>query len=289
MILSYHPCFVGDENRLCAGRQPDKSDQSIIARADAVILPQGVSRQFYEVARKNCPHVFPDYDARFNYPGKSGQIKLFRKTGAPHPDTRIFRSVSEYPDYGNGLRLPPGFSYPCIFKFHWGGESDNIVFLNTPADLAGALETAGDYEKTGQQGFLIQSFVPSGNRALRVVIIDRKMVSYWKIQEDPDSVCAGAAKGARIDPDSDPDLQQAGTEMVSEFCRQTGINLAGFDLLFPGEEFSRQALFLEINYFFGRKGLGGSERFYACLIHEIFNWLDRNGLPRPEMQENEQI
>ena len=278
MILSYHPCFVGDENRLCAGRQPDESDHTIISRADAVILPQGVYQRLYEMAGEACPHVFPNYAARFRYPGKSGQIRLFRKTRAPHPETRIFKNISEYPANRSGLQLPPEFSYPCVFKFDWGGEGDNILLLNCRADLSNALETAGRYEITGQQGFLIQSFVPSGNRTLRVVIIGQKMVSYWKIQEGPNNVCVGLAKGARIDPDSAPDFQAAGREMVAAFCRKTGINLAGFDLLFPEGKAPQHGLFLEINYFFGRKGLGGSERFYQCLVHEIFSWLDRRGL-----------
>jgi ribosomal protein S6--L-glutamate ligase len=37
-------------------------------------------------------------------------------------------------------------------------------------------------------------------------------------------------------------------------------------------------LFLEINYFFGRAGLGGSERFYDMLQTEIDNWLAGLGL-----------
>jgi ribosomal protein S6--L-glutamate ligase len=39
-----------------------------------------------------------------------------------------------------------------------------------------------------------------------------------------------------------------------------------------------QPLFLEINYFFGRAGLGGSERFYDMLQTEIDNWLAGLGL-----------
>jgi len=275
MIVSYHPCFVGDKNRLCAGRQTDQTDVDIISLADAVILPQGTPQRLYEMARQNCYHVFPNYDARFKYAGKSGQIRLFREIGAPHPETRIFESVGEYPDTRGEPSLPPEFSYPCIFKFDWGGESDTILFIETPEDLADALKKAAQYEKTGQQGFLLQPFIPSANRSLRVVVIDRKMVSYWKIQKNPETVFAGVTKGARIDPASDPDLQEIGKAATAAVCRRTGINLAGFDLLFPDNASQPQPLFLEINYFFGRKGLGGSEKFYQMLIHEISKWLDR--------------
>ena len=33
-------------------------------------------------------------------------------------------------------------------------------------------------------------------------------------------------------------------------------------------------MLLEINYFFGRKGLGGSEAYYKILHEEIRTWLD---------------
>jgi len=276
MILSYHPCFVGDQNRLCAGRQTDQTDLDVISRADAVILPQGTPRRLYEMARQNCPSVFPNYDVRFKYPGKSAQIRLFRKIGVKHPETRIFESISQYPHNGDRPNLPPEFSYPCTFKFDWGGETDTIILLKTPEDLSDALKKAAQYEKTGQRGFLLQSFIPSASRSLRVVVIDRKMISYWKIQENPETVFAGVSKGARIDAETDPDLQDTGRAAVAAVYRRTGINLAGFDLLFPDNVSRPQPLFLEINYFFGRKGLGGSEKFYQLLTREIYHWLDRN-------------
>jgi ribosomal protein S6--L-glutamate ligase len=54
--------------------------------------------------------------------------------------------------------------------------------------------------------------------------------------------------------------------------------MAGFDLLFSSERKNRTPLFLEINYYFGRRDLGGSERFYEILIAEIEKWIDIIGL-----------
>ena len=65
MILSFHPCFDADRNIICAGRDPDEKDLAAIRAADAVILPQGCREALYLLVRQNCPHVFPDYDARF--------------------------------------------------------------------------------------------------------------------------------------------------------------------------------------------------------------------------------
>ena len=79
MILSFHPCFNGDKNIICAGRAPTEDDLNLIRSADAVILPQGCNESLYKLAKKNCKSVFPNYDARFKYPGKIGQIELFNK------------------------------------------------------------------------------------------------------------------------------------------------------------------------------------------------------------------
>jgi ribosomal protein S6--L-glutamate ligase len=61
---------------------------------------------------------------------------------------------------------------------------------------------------------------------------------------------------------------------VKNLCKKTGINLAGFDVIFaPVKEYTKP-LMLEINYFFGRRGLGGSDAFYEILSREIHNWLE---------------
>ena len=52
-------------------------------------------------------------------------------------------------------------------------------------------------------------------------------------------------------------------------------------LSFENADLSRAVFagqFLEINFFFGRTGLGGSERFYSLLRQAIEGWLDRLGL-----------
>ena len=74
IILSFHPLFAAEKNIICAGRAPGPDDAQAAAEADAIILPQGCRRELYELARKSCPLVFPNYDARFAFQGKMGQI-----------------------------------------------------------------------------------------------------------------------------------------------------------------------------------------------------------------------
>jgi ribosomal protein S6--L-glutamate ligase len=274
MILSFHPCFVGDQNIICAGRDPDDSDLAWIKKADAVILAQGCRKSLHEMAAKQCPHVFPDYKARFSFPGKIGQARLFKQINAPFPETYSFLSLADFDKFSSQSNNTPGLTFPFVFKFDWGGESDNVLLIESKNQLVEALRRAAEFEKTGQSGFLIQEFITSANRSLRVAAIGTKRISYWRVQPDQNNFSTGVSKGAVIDKASDPLLQQAGIDMVDRFCDQTDINFAGFDIVFSDES-KPCGYFLEINYFFGRTGLGGSEKFYKLLNHEINLWLKR--------------
>lgn len=272
-VLSFHPLFEGDDYRICAGREPDGEDLAAIRAADAVILPQGCREPLFRMAREHCPHVFPNYDARFRYPRKPGQIRLFRDADAAHPPTEIFASVAEFRTRCNGASGPPGVGYPLVFKFAWGGEGETVFFVDGPERLTEMTARAEAYEKSGQKGFLLQAFVPPGDRTLRVAVIGATLRSYWRVGSASKKFGAGVRAGARIDPDSDPRLQEQAVVAAQRFCRRTGINLAGFDFLFDSEK--DVPLFLEINYFFGRRGLGGSERYYALLLMEIERWVQQ--------------
>ena len=272
MILSFHPCFEADENRLCAGRLPDETDLARIRSADAVVLPQGCSQELYRMVSRNCARFFPDYTARFAYPGKLGQARLFLETGAFHPDTKLFARFSDYVDFCKH-HAGSAFSFPFVLKMDWGGEGDTVHLIASAAELEQRLGQVMAYEATGQQGFLIQRYIPSGFRSLRIVVIYRHYESYWRSHDNPGNFCASLSKGARMDRVSDPELQEMAVQAVREFCMKTHINLAGFDLLFSSEEKQPVPLFLEINYFFGRRGLGGSEAYYALLVGQIHRWI----------------
>lgn len=60
---------------------------------------------------------------------------------------------------------------------------------------------------------------------------------------------------------------------MERFGRRAGINVAGFDILFNRTRNSDTPLFLEINYYFGRRGLGGSLRFYELFEQAADRWL----------------
>ncbi|NVL90962.1 MAG: glutathione synthase [Desulfobacterales bacterium] len=278
MILSFHPNIVASKNILCAGRSPNDEDRRAVQEAKAIILPQGCSKDLYRLCRKHCDHVFPNYDARFDFPGKLGQARLFKKTGAPFPLTHTFETLSfYYSRYGQDFLTYP-IDFPCVFKSDWGGEGEGVFLLNTAEDLGQALKKAEAAEKGGLKGFLLQEYIPSRGRSLRVVVIGDKFLSYWRVQKDPSEFLASMKAGAVIDHEADPELQEAGRAAVRGFCSKTGINLAGFDLLFSQHDKAGNPFFLEINYFFGRRGLGGSFKYYELVEKSVRDWLGKLGL-----------
>ncbi|MBL6971423.1 MAG: glutathione synthase [Desulfobacterales bacterium] len=278
MILSYHPFFEADKNIICAGREPDAEDLAAIRAADAVVLPQGCFRSLYAMARQNCANIFPNFDARFKYAGKIGQARLFEETHAPHPETATYRNLDSFYNHPDSFGSQTTRSFPLVFKFDWGGEGNHVFLINSSDELDRVLQTAADFEKGGRSGFLLQNYIPDGNRSVRVVVVGQTFLSYWRIQNSTESFGSSLAQGAVIDADADPDLQQLAVAAVKAFCNQTGINLAGFDILFAAEPRPTEPLFLEINYYFGRRGLGGSENLYKLLNTELLNWVNRLGL-----------
>jgi ribosomal protein S6--L-glutamate ligase len=275
MILSFHPIIEADRNIICAGRQPGDSDLQAIRQADAVILPQGCSEALYRMARRHCSRVFPNLDVRFDYPGKNGQIRLFEQLGIAYPRTRVYASLDDF-----GRDTMP-VDYPVVVNLDWGGQGDTVYRVDHSRDLDQVLQRVAAYEASGQKGFLIQQYIPSGQRALRVAIIGTRILSYWRRQPATERFGTSVSGGAIIDHDADSDLQAAAREVVRSFCDRTGLQLAGFDFIF-GEQGSPsengEPLMLEINYFFGRTGLGGSEAYYSLFAAEVDKWLAAAGL-----------
>lgn len=273
MIVSFHPIYTADKNIICAGRPPNHSDLDAIRNADAVILPQGCSRALFETAREHCRHVFPNYSVRFNYPGKLGQAGLFDQWSIPHPPTEIFSSVHGFKSMGTAI------PFPWVIKLNWGGEGNTTFLVEDSASRKQILDHIAACERSGQQGFIVQQHIHCRNRSLRIALIGRHLESYWRVQPRKDRFGTALSAGARIDHDADRCLQEAGRSAAKQFAARADLQLAGLDYIFDAGKSDRvEPLLLEINYFFGRRGIGGSDRFYRILIRQIDAWLDRLNL-----------
>jgi ribosomal protein S6--L-glutamate ligase len=273
MIVSFHPLIKADKNIICAGREPNAKDLAAIKAARAVILSQGCSRSLYEMARANCQNVFPNYDARFKYPYKIGQIRLFRQINISHPPTEIYPDVASFQRRPQKSPSEPALDYPFVFKLNWGGEGDTVYLVKSTEDFGNILRQTSEFEKSGQTGFMLQEFISSGNKTLRVVVIGQRLISYWRILQNPGAFHTNLSKGAIIDSEAEPELQRKAAALIKDVCRKTGINLAGFDVIFSSADEDPCPMLLEINYFFGRRGIGGSEAYYSILQEQVRTWL----------------
>ena len=268
-ILSMHPLIEGDRFFWDRGVWDDDKCREV-GEAEAVILPQTVEREFYHLCRKMCPHVFPNYDLRFRWEGKVGDTLAFWTHGASHPYTLVFPKVEtllgDHPDMDHLTPELPAF--PFVLKGARGGEGTNVWLIDNEKELEKRLQSLLSFELQGRSGFVIQEYIPGLERDLRVVVIGDRVFSYWR---RAGGFLHNVSRGGEVDRESDPHLQERGRQGVMEFCQRSGVNLAGFDLVFiPGKP---EPVFLEINYTFGRSGLGGSEKFYILLREAVKQWL----------------
>ena len=277
MILSFHPCFVADEQIVLGVRSLGADDHELIRRAEAIILPQARSQELYEVCSRYNARLFPNYEMRLKYPGKVGQNRLFEALGFPHPETSYWPAVKEFRKAYPGPDLFP-HKLPFLIKEDNSHEAEGIYLVKGNTSLVEALNHISQKENTGLSGLITQAYVPCGGDVLRTVLIGKRVCTYWKRPGQPEEIITTLRKGAVIDHQWRQDLQEKGKVMAHALSEKTGINLAAIDFVFPLTEKDPAPLFLEINYYFGRRGLGGTERYYDLLYQAIQEWLVDSGL-----------
>ncbi len=275
MILSFHPCITADRQVILGSRPPGLQEARLAARADAVLLPQTCRELLYRLCREGGAKVYPSYDLRFAYPGKTGQARLFRERGLPHPVTRIWASIAAFQE---ALRVSGDFPHdpPFLIKTDTDHEGLGVCVIHSLHDLESALTDLGRRKGEHGEKILTQELIPTDGNVLRAVILDRKVLTYWKRSHDAFITTIG--QGAMVDVSWRKDLQEKGRLLAGEMREALGIDLAALDMVFNMKEPEPEPLILEINYMFGRRGLGGSEAYYRLLFEAIKEWLEENGL-----------
>jgi ribosomal protein S6--L-glutamate ligase len=283
MILSFHPCFDTDVQVILGDRGLDAAEHKLIRDAEAIILPQGCPENLYGACSYSSAHVFPNYKMRFKYPGKRGQSLLFKDFGLPHPKTLRWEAVKEFKKAHPDIEIHP-HKLPFLLKDDKSHEADGIFLVKDSPSLLEALNYLIQSESSDMPGFVTQAFIPCGGNVLRAVIIGKQVITYWKRSTTSGQIITTISRGAIIDSDWKPVLQIKGKEQARLLVLKTGINLAAVDFVFPISDKDPDPLFLEINYYFGRRGLGGSENYYRLLHKAIQQWLAEAGL-NPESVE----
>ncbi len=265
--VSFNPWVEGDLNFFqFTGLTPEVL--SALEAAEAVILPQTVSPEFYFFVRRLGKRVFPDYDLRFSFPGKIGQILLFKALSLPHPETLCVPRICAFGPHPGAaeIRLPEP---PFVVKGNHGHEGREIFLVESPSDWEEALSRLKAWEASGRFGFLIQEYLP-WDYDLRVVVIGKRRLCFWRrgrfrknlVQEGEAAECP------------DAELEARALSVVERLCEASGLNLMAVDLLFRPE--TGEVFLNEINFVFGLRLIGGEERFRAYLSEAVAEFLKAN-------------
>ena len=276
MIVSFHPCFAADVQIIFGDRSMNSEDLASIQRAEAIILPQSCSFDLYQACNNSSALVFPNYEVRFQYPGKIGQSLLFKGLRFPYPETMDWSSVEGFrKKYAKGGGFP--HRIPFLIKTNESHEAEGVYIISGKRDLDSSLDFITHLETSGSSGFISQELIPSEGNVLRAVILGRNVITYWKRPESRGQIVTTISRGAKIEKDWRNELQEEGKVQALKLSESANINLAAIDFVFDFSQPNPSPLFLEINYYFGRRGLGGSLQYYRLLAEAIQAWLKVNG------------
>ncbi len=262
MIVSFHPCIDADLQILLGDRLPNKEELRYINNAEAIILPQGCSKELFKVCLSSKASIFPDYKCRFEYSGKIKQIILFKNINMPYPCSICWDNIEKF----YKIRTKFADKTPFLIKENNKHEGKGIHIVKHIDDIKGTYNALKQSD-----GIIAQELINCNGDVLRVVIIGDMLFSYWKRAYNPEQVIVTVNDSAYIDYKWAPHLQEKGKELVKILIHKTGINLAAVDIVFKDKT---TPLLLEINYYFGRKGLGGTEKYYKLLVAAIKKWLN---------------
>lgn len=175
--------------------------------------------------------------------------------------TRVFQAVcpQNVPQTVIEAGTPEGiratlerFAFPFVAKDVRSSEGKGVYKIDNELDWHRYCR--------GRQVLYAQEYLPI-DRDLRVVVIgDRVVGCYWRLQS-ADGFHNNIAAGGRLDFSPAP---AAAVELVEKLCRQLGIDHAGFDIAMAGD----RPYILEFNRLFGNHGLSEQDIRPAELIYQ---------------------
>lgn len=259
-FVSFYPRIPLDENVSIFEPLDDNNLGLMLRQAAGVLVPPYISPWRYHAITRLANSWFPRLDARFAYQGKIRQIDLFRRLGVRYPETHTFRDPATLVQYLQRFGAP--WEYPFVLKGDKGGGGSTVYPIYRPSDISRHI-----VKLPAAEPLLLQKWVKHGGKDLRVVVYGTQAISYFRVGGGQfyNNVC----RGSRIDHDLCPEQRRGGILATLEFCRKAFIDIAGFDLMFPD---NHQPVFIEINFHFGRKGLGGRSGHQKKVEQAVKQW-----------------
>ncbi len=225
----------------------DYSEQEVqlIRGATRIYYPTDFYADLFDAIGKD---TFPSYHTYKCVQDKIKQTALFELLGIPHPSTRVF--------YGNRQKknITRFFQYPFVGKIPRGSAMGRGVFLiQNDEDLQRYLQ--------GQHPAYIQKYLPH-DRDMRIVVIgDRVVHAYWRINP-PEDFRSNVAVGGRISLKA---LPEQALELAMHTARSSGWDDVGIDVC----EYQGSYMVLEANMKYGKEGFQAAGIDYTAMMEKM--------------------
>ena len=274
-IVSYHPGLEADINLVLVSQRPlDDHDREVAGQAAAILLPQVCRADLFALAQDSGAPFFPNPAVHLTLDGKVGNHRLFRDLGLPHPPTVEFDDLtSAARAWEEGQAEVAALGAPLVAKGAGGGMGENVFLVRDPAELRGLAGRLETYCHRGPSGLVLQRFLPGGVD-MRVVLMHDQAQVYWRKAAEKE-FRANLSQGGSFSTKGPSTERQTALELARRLQKVAGLDLAGVDVMITAEG---EPLLVEINFFFGRHALGGSEKFLRSYLEAVRRWLADQGL-----------
>ena len=225
----------------------DYSEQGarLIRAATRIYYPTAFYADLFDAMGKE---TFPSYHTYKCVQDKIKQTALFELLGISHPSTRVF--------YGKRQKagINRFFRYPFVAKIPRGSAMGRGVYLiRNDEDLQRYLQ--------GDHPAYIQEFLPH-DRDMRIVIIgDRVVHAYWRVNP-PKDFRSNVAVGGRISLEKVPG---EALDLALHTARSCGWNDVGIDICAHDGRY----VVLEANMKYGRQGFLAAGIDYIAMMEKM--------------------
>lgn len=274
-LVSYHPALEAEVNLLLTSQRAlDSRDEQAMAGAAAVLLPQAPRLDLYELVKSHDKPHFPRAQVQLSADGKVGNHRLFTSLGLDQPATMEFADLAEAATAWEQGRVPGHGAGPLVAKGAGGGEGQNVFLVRTPEELRALGPRLSTRCKQGPDGLVLQEFIDTGGRDLRVIFIGPWEGVFWR-QAAGGEFRSNLSQAGRIQAASDGPQEQRALHLARRLRQGADLDVAAVDLLIAPDS---RPLLLEINFAFGRRALGGTSAFLQLYLAATRLWLSGLGL-----------